>query len=118
MPTSEIQLSAARNDSATPPPRDRRAELYRPRIESRVQAVRHKDEHSPLQVLEPAEQSVARLLAQGFTNEQIAARLGFRDKRTISRSTGKSMQCGVWQRAPLTKKSHARARRSSRARTA
>ena len=33
-------------------------------------------------------QVVARLLAQGFTNEQIAAKLGFQDKRTISRVNG------------------------------
>jgi DNA-binding NarL/FixJ family response regulator len=59
-----------------------------PEIESRVQAVRHKDENSPLALLEPNEQAVARLLAQGLTNEQIAARLGFRDKRSISRTNG------------------------------
>src|SRR5688572_8902593 len=59
-----------------------------PEIESRVQAVRHKDEHAPMALLEPNEQAVARLLAQGLTNEQIAARLGFRDKRTISRTNG------------------------------
>ena len=62
--------------------------LIDPEIESRVQAVRHKDEHAPLALLEPNEQAVARLLAQGLTNEQIAARLGFRDKRTISRTNG------------------------------
>jgi DNA-binding NarL/FixJ family response regulator len=28
------------------------------------------------------------MLAQGMTNEQIAARLGLRDKRTISRTNG------------------------------
>ena len=39
-------------------------------------------------LLEPNEQVVARMLAQGLTNEQIAARLGFRDKRTISRTNG------------------------------
>ena len=39
-------------------------------------------------LLEPNEQAVARLLAQGLTNEQIAARLGFHDKRTISRTNG------------------------------
>ena len=39
-------------------------------------------------LLEPNEQAVARLLASGMTNEQIAARLGFRDKRTISRTNG------------------------------
>lgn len=59
-----------------------------PEIESRVQEVRHKDAHAPMNLLEPAEQGVARLLAQGLTNEQIAARMGFRDKRTISRING------------------------------
>lgn len=59
-----------------------------PEIETRVQEVRHKDEQSPLALLEPNEQIVARMLAQGLTNEQIAARLGFRDKRTISRTNG------------------------------
>ena len=59
-----------------------------PEIESRVQAVRHKDEQSPFALLEPNEQAVAALLARGLTNEQIAARSGFRDKRTISRTNG------------------------------
>jgi DNA-binding NarL/FixJ family response regulator len=59
-----------------------------PEIESRVQEVRLKDERSPMALLEPNEQLVARLLAEGLTNEQIAARLGFRDKRTISRTNG------------------------------
>jgi DNA-binding NarL/FixJ family response regulator len=59
-----------------------------PEIETRVQEVRQKDELSPMALLEPNEQVVARLLAQGLTNEQIAARLGFRDKRTISRTNG------------------------------
>ncbi len=59
-----------------------------PDIEARVQAVRHKDEQSPFALLEPGEAAVARLLAQGLTNEQIAARSGFRDKRTISRTNG------------------------------
>ncbi|MFN8459103.1 MAG: response regulator transcription factor [Anaerolineae bacterium] len=59
-----------------------------PDIESRVQEVRHKDEQSPLALLEPNEQAVAKLLAQGLSNEQIAARLGFKDKRTISRTNG------------------------------
>ncbi len=59
-----------------------------PEIEARVQAVRQKDEQSPFALLEPNEQAVARLLAQGLTNEQIAARLGFKDKRTISRVNG------------------------------
>jgi len=59
-----------------------------PDIEARVQEVRHKDEESPMDLLEPNEQEVARMLAQGLTNEQIASRLGFRDKRTISRTNG------------------------------
>ena len=59
-----------------------------PEIEARVQEVRARDEQDPLALLEPNEQAVARLLAQGLTNEQIAARMGFRDKRTISRTNG------------------------------
>ncbi len=57
-------------------------------IEARVQEVRQKDEQSPMALLEPNEQAVARMLAQGLSNEQIAARMGFRDKRTISRTNG------------------------------
>jgi DNA-binding NarL/FixJ family response regulator len=59
-----------------------------PEIETRVQEVRHKDEQNPFALLEPNEQVVAQMLARGLTNEQIAARLGFRDKRTISRTNG------------------------------
>src|SRR6266513_3133890 len=53
-----------------------------PEIESRVQEVRHKDEQAPMALLEPNEQAVARLLAAGLSNEQIAARLHVRDKRS------------------------------------
>jgi DNA-binding NarL/FixJ family response regulator len=59
-----------------------------PDIESRVQEVRRKDEQSPMALLEPNEQQVARMVAQGMSNEQIAGRMGFRDKRTISRING------------------------------
>jgi len=59
-----------------------------PDIESRVHEVRYKDEQSPMALLEPNEQKVARMLARGMTNEQIAAKMGFRDKRTISRING------------------------------
>lgn len=59
-----------------------------PHIASRVQEVRRRDRHDPMALLEPNEQAVVRLLSQGLTNEQIAARLGFRDKRTISRVAG------------------------------
>ncbi len=59
-----------------------------PEIEARVQEVRHKDEQSPMALLEPNEQAVAHMLARGLSNEQIAARMGFRDKRTISRTNG------------------------------
>jgi DNA-binding NarL/FixJ family response regulator len=59
-----------------------------PEIEARVQEVRARDENDPLDLLEPAERQVAEMLAQGMTNEQIAARMGFKDKRTISRANG------------------------------
>lgn len=59
-----------------------------PEIESRVQEVRRRDEQSPIEMLEPNEREVARMLARGMTNEQIAAKMGFRDKRTISRTNG------------------------------
>jgi DNA-binding NarL/FixJ family response regulator len=59
-----------------------------PDIAERVQEVRRKDANDPMALLEPNEQQVARMLAQGMTNEQIAAQLGFRDKRTISRVNG------------------------------
>ena len=59
-----------------------------PEIETRVQEVGQKDAESPMALLEPNEQAVARMLALGMTNEQIAARMGFRDKRTISRTNG------------------------------
>jgi len=59
-----------------------------PDIETRVQEVRHKDRNAPMELLEPNEQEVARLLSQGLSNEQIAARMGFKDKRTISRING------------------------------
>jgi DNA-binding NarL/FixJ family response regulator len=59
-----------------------------PDIESRVQEVRRKDENAPMDILEPNEQAVARMVAQGMSNEQIASRMGFRDKRTISRING------------------------------
>ena len=59
-----------------------------PEIEARVQEVRHKDEYDPLALLEPNERAVVALVAWGLTNEQIAARLGFRDKRAVSRTNG------------------------------
>jgi DNA-binding NarL/FixJ family response regulator len=59
-----------------------------PEIAARVQEVRHKDENDPLDLLEPNERAVARLLAQGLTNAQIAGRLDYRDKRAVSRTNG------------------------------
>ncbi len=38
-----------------------------PDIEARVQQVRHRDEHDPMNLLEPNEQHVAQLLASGLT---------------------------------------------------
>jgi two-component system, NarL family, invasion response regulator UvrY len=59
-----------------------------PEIESRVQEVRYIDENSPLSLLEPNEKEVAKLLAKGLSNEQIAFLIGVKDKRTISRING------------------------------
>jgi DNA-binding NarL/FixJ family response regulator len=59
-----------------------------PEIDARVREVLEKDEHNPLDLLEPNEREVAVMLADGMTNEQIATRMGFRDKRTISRING------------------------------
>ena len=59
-----------------------------PEIEARVQEVRHKDEHDPLELLEPNEREVVALLAHGLTNDQIARRLGFHDARAVSRTNG------------------------------
>jgi DNA-binding NarL/FixJ family response regulator len=59
-----------------------------PDIDNRVEQVRRKDENDPLALLEPNEREVARMLADGMTNEQIAAHMGYRDKRTISRVNG------------------------------
>lgn len=59
-----------------------------PEIEARVQAVRRKDQNDPLELLEPNEKAVAALLAQGLTNEQMAARLGYHDARAVSRTNG------------------------------
>jgi DNA-binding NarL/FixJ family response regulator len=59
-----------------------------PEVEVRVQEVRHKDEYDPLALLEPNEREVIQLIVQGLTNEQIAARLDFRDKRAVSRTNG------------------------------
>lgn len=59
-----------------------------PEIQTRVNEVKIKDKTSPMSLLEPNEQIVAKMIALGMTNEQIASRLGFRDKRTISRING------------------------------
>ncbi|MBV8694426.1 MAG: response regulator transcription factor [Ktedonobacteraceae bacterium] len=63
--------------------------LVDPEIEDRVQQVRDLDEQSPRTLLEPNELRVAELIAQGMTNEQIAARLHLHDKRAVSRTNGR-----------------------------
>src|SRR5919204_5480142 len=63
--------------------------LVNPEIEDRVQEVRDLDEQSPRALLEPNELRVAELMAQGMTNEQIAARLHLHDKRAVSRTNGR-----------------------------
>ncbi len=60
-----------------------------PEIEDRVDEVRQRDAVSPRGLLEPNELRVAELVAQGLTNEQIAARLGLRDARAVSRTNGR-----------------------------
>lgn len=45
-----------------------------PDIEACVHEVQAKDANNPMALLEPNEQAVAKMLAQGMTNEQIAAR--------------------------------------------
>jgi len=75
-----------------------------PDIESRVQEVRSKDEQSPMMLLEPNEQVVAEMLAVGMTNEQIAARLGFRDKRTVSRTNGQIYAAWGLNDSPIEEK--------------
>src|SRR5579859_2687373 len=60
-----------------------------PEIEDRVDEVRQRDAVSPRALLEPNELRVVELLAQGLTNEQIAARLGLRDARAVSRTNGR-----------------------------
>lgn len=59
-----------------------------PDIETRVHEVSQRDDRNPMALLEPNEQAVAKMLALGMSNEHIAARMGFRDKRTISRTNG------------------------------
>ncbi len=59
-----------------------------PEIEVRVQEVRRKDNRSPMEMLEPNERTVANMLALGLGNEQIAARMGLREKRTVARING------------------------------
>ncbi|AJR12936.1 response regulator receiver domain protein [Leptospira interrogans str. 2003000735] len=59
-----------------------------PEIETRIVEVKDQDENSPMAILEPNEKIVAKMLGEGLSNEQIAARLGFKDKRTISRING------------------------------
>ena len=63
--------------------------LVDPEIEDRVQEVRDLDEQSPRALLEPNELRVVELMAQGMTNEQIATRLKFHDKRAVSRTNGR-----------------------------
>jgi DNA-binding NarL/FixJ family response regulator len=63
--------------------------LVDPEIEDRVQEVRSLDEQSPRALLEPNELRVVELMAQGMTNEQIAARLNLHDKRAVSRTNGR-----------------------------
>ncbi|MEM7181821.1 MAG: response regulator transcription factor [Spirochaetota bacterium] len=59
-----------------------------PEIADRVEEVIQADHSSPLNLLEPNELKVALLLGNGYSNEQIARIMGYKDKRTISRING------------------------------
>lgn len=59
-----------------------------PDIEQRVQQVRRNATRNPLDLLEPAERRVALMVSTGMTNQQIADRLGYKDRRTIARVNG------------------------------
>ncbi len=85
-----------------------------PEIEARVQEVRHRDAHDPMALLEPNEQIVAQMLAQGLTNEQIAARLGFPATSAPSAApTARFTPPGAWWTALPTRRSPARGPPSS-----
>lgn len=62
--------------------------FFDPEIQERMEESRYNRAHSPLELLEPNERKVAEMLASGMSNEQIARRMGFKDKRTISRING------------------------------
>lgn len=57
-------------------------------IAQRVDEVRQKDANDPLSLLEPNEKEVIKLVAAGFTNEQIAKKLNLHDARAVSRTNG------------------------------
>ncbi|MCB1189506.1 MAG: response regulator transcription factor [Leptospiraceae bacterium] len=66
-----------------------------PEIAIRVQEIHQKDENSPLNLLEPQEKKVALMLSKGYSNEQMAKKMGYKDKRTISRINGQIYM--VWE---------------------
>jgi len=57
-----------------------------PEIESRVQEVREKDEQSPMALLEPNEQAVARMLARGMSITMTAPTAGKKTARLSAHS--------------------------------
>jgi DNA-binding NarL/FixJ family response regulator len=75
-----------------------------PDVAARVQEVRHKDDYDPIALLEPNEREVVALLAQGLTNEQIAERLGFSDKRAVSRTNGQIYTAWGLDETPTARK--------------
>ncbi|HLB64874.1 MAG TPA: response regulator transcription factor [Anaerolineales bacterium] len=75
-----------------------------PEIEARVAEVRLKDEESPLALLEPIERQVIALVARGLTNEQIAAALGLRDARAVSRANGQIYAAWRLNETPVDEK--------------
>ena len=66
-----------------------------PEIEARVKEVWHRDENSPMSVLEPNERAVAQLLIKGMNNEQIAAIWDFRINAPSAALMGRSIIVGA-----------------------
>src|SRR5258708_22560584 len=75
--------------------------LVDPEIEDRVQEVRELDAQSPRALLEPNEVRVAELVAQGMTNEQIAARLNLHDNEAFGRPMDVFFSPGASTKTPV-----------------
>ena len=85
----QVELPAAGHARAADPRRGRRAQLHRSRDRgARAGGAPQGREPTRWRCWNPTSRRWPACWPQGLTNEQIAARLGFRDKRTISRVNG------------------------------